>query len=142
MVTKLAQRDHTTAVIAALTAAGITTGRGIRNEQPDGSTAALSPPCAVVHPIPGGRRYGTLDDWTVHADLVYQVTCVGLTASQAEWVRDQSEVLLDGVTVSGRLIDVVRVDFGSDGVARDDDIGAPNLYFTCMPRYRLYSTPA
>jgi hypothetical protein len=96
----------------------------------------------VVHPLPGGTRHGTLDDWTKHASLLYQITCVGQTQSQAEWVRDESEVLLDGLTVIGRLIDVVRVDFGSDEAVRDDSLGAPETLFGAMPRYRLYSTPA
>lgn len=142
MPTKLAQRSHTDAVVAALEATGYPVGRGIRNTQPDGSGDPMEPPCYVVHPIPGGRRYGTLDDHTRDADLVYQVSCVGLTHAQAEHLRDESEVLLDGITVAGRLIDLVRVDFGSDEARRDDDIGAPDLYFTATPRYRLYSTPA
>lgn len=142
MPTHLAQADHTSGVIAALVTTGYPVGRGVRNTEPDGSGDALAPPCFVVHPIPGGRRYGTVDDWTVNADLVYQISCVGETQEAAEILRDESEVLLDGITVAGRLIDVVRVDFGSDGARRDDDIGAPELFFVSMPRYRIYSTAA
>lgn len=143
MPTLLSQRDHTDAVVATLTAAGISTGRGIRNEQPDGSGAALDPPCAVVHPIPGGRRYGTLDDHVKDADVVYQITCIGETQAAAEQVRDDVEAaMFSGVTISGRLVDVIFIESGSDGVRRDDDIGAPETYFTCTPRYRLKSTPA
>lgn len=142
-LTALSQRDHTDAVIATLRAAGLSVGDGIRNEQPDGSGEPLDPPCAVVHPIPGGTRTGTLDDHVRHADLVYQISCVGLTRAQAEWVRDRvEEAMLGGVSVPGRLIDVIRIDFGSDDARRDDDVGAPELFFTSMPRYRLSSTPA
>lgn len=139
MVTLLSQASHTDAVVAALEATGLPVGRGVRT---DSEGNALVPPCFVVHPIAGGDRYGTVDDWTVNADLVYQVTCVGETQEAAELVRDQSEVLLNGLAVPDRLIDVVRVDFGSDNVRRDDDIGQPKLFWSCMPRYRLYSTAA
>lgn len=142
-LTALSQRDHTDGVVAVLEAVGLSVGRGVRNSEPDGSGDALDPPCAVVHPIPGGTRHGTLDDHVKHAELVYQITCVGQTAAQAESVRDDVEAaMLGGITVSGRLIDVIRIDFGSDDTRRDDDIGAPKLFFTSTPRYRLQSTPA
>ena len=142
-LTALSQQAHTDAVVAALEGAGLVVGRGVRNTEPDGSGDPLDPPCAVVHPLIGGRRYGVLDDWTRHADLDYQVTCVGATQEACEIVRDQvEEVMLAGITVAGRLIDVVRITFGSDGTRRDDDIGAPDLYFIATPRYRLVSTPA
>lgn len=140
-VTKLSQRDHTSAVVAALEGAGLVVGRGIRNTEPDGSGDTIPPPCAIVHPLPGGDRYGTLDDWAKHADMMYQVTCVGATQSQAEWVRDQTEVLLDGIVVDGRHIDIVKVEDGADAVDRDDSIHGDTM-FTAMPRYRVSSSPA
>lgn len=139
-LTKLTQRDHTNAVIATLTGAGLVVGDAVRNTEPDGSGAVIPPPCVVVHPIPGGRRFGTLDDYVKDADLLYQLTCVGETRDQAEWVRDETEILLDGVTVAGRQIDVIRLDFGSDE-ARLDGTVHPAV-FVSMPRYRLSSTPA
>ncbi|MFW5898856.1 MAG: hypothetical protein ACOCUN_00150, partial [Jiangellaceae bacterium] len=71
---------------------------------------------------------------------VYQLTCVGQTQEQAELVRDKCELLLDGITVSGRSLDVMRIDFGSDGVERNDRTG--DAVFTCMSRYRFTSSPA
>jgi hypothetical protein len=141
MPTKLEQRDHTQAVITALEGAGLTVGRGIRNTEPDGSGDTLPPPCVVVHPLPGGRRFGTMDDWTLHADLMYQITCVGATQAQAEWLRDQTEVLLDGITVAGRHIDIVKHENGSDGAMRDETIQGEAL-FVSFPQYRVSSSPA
>lgn len=140
MPTKLVQRVHTDAIADALTDGDLSVGLGVRNTQPDGKGTLLPPPCVVVHPISGGARFGTLDDWTAHATLVYQLTCVGQTQEQAEWVRDECELLLDGLTVSGRHVELVRQDFGSDGVERGDRTG--DLVFTCMTRYRLTSSPA
>lgn len=140
MPTKLSQRTHTDAIVTALEGGGLTVGRGVRNTKPDGNGTLLAPPCVIVHPISGGARFGTLDDWTAHAQLVYQLTCVGSTQQQAEWVRDDSELLLDGVTVSGRSLDVMRLDFGSGGVERNDQTG--DTVFTCMTRYRFTSSPA
>lgn len=140
MVTALSQREHTNAVVAALEGAGLVVGRGVRTASPDGSGAELPPPCVVVHPIPGGRRFGDLDDHVKHADLVYQLTCVGETQAQAEWVRDKTEVLYTGITVADRHIDIVRDDFGSSD-ARLDGTVEPAV-FVAMPRYRIASSPA
>ena len=95
----------------------------------------------VVYPIPGGSRGGTLAGPFDDAEIVYQVTCVGQTRQQAEWVRDKVEAaLLTGITVSGRHIPLVRPEGGDDGTYRDDTV-TPPLYYT-TPRYRVHTTPA
>ncbi|WP_166345112.1 hypothetical protein [Phytoactinopolyspora limicola] len=142
--TKLVQRQHTAAVVAALKAVGLAVGHAIRNTNPDGTGPVLKPPCAIVYLIPGGERSGTMDDWNKDATLVYQVTCVGLTYEQAEWVRDQSETLLDlkgtGI-VPGRYIDRVEATFGASfgggDEHRNDSTGSP--FFQITPRYAIYS---
>lgn len=140
-VTHLSQRDHTQAVIAALEGVGLTVGRGVRNSEPNSQGATLTPPCVIVHPMPGGDRFGTLDDWTKHAELDYQVTCVGRTQAEAEFLRDETEVLLDGLTVTGRHIDVVKREGGSDA-AMYEEVPQGEALFMCAPRYRLSSSPA
>lgn len=124
------QREHTDGVIAALEAANLTVGDG---EAPSGS-----PPYAVVYPIPGGRAFGSLSEPHEDAELVYQVTCVGLTREQAEWVADKSMALLDGVTVEDRVIAFVELD--SMGGARRDTTVTPAVW-QATPRFRLKSTP-
>lgn len=135
---KVSQRDHTNAIADLLdTIPDVTVGRGIRNTEPDGTGQPLTPPCIVVHPLPGGGRYGDLDDVGKHATLLYQLSCYGLTQQQAEWVADQTQLLLDGLDVPGRSIQVVRADFGSSEAVRDDTVGAP--WFQATPRYRIVS---
>lgn len=125
------QRKHTDGVIAALEAAGLTVGDG---EAPSGS-----PPYVNVHAIPGGRAFGSLEEPHEDAELVYQVTCVGTTREQAEWLADKSMVLLDGVTVDGRSIAFVELD-SLPGSRRDTSV-TPEVW-QATPRFRLKSTPS
>lgn len=123
-------RVHTDAVLAALEAQGLTVG--------DADAKGLSGKFCVVYRIPGGESSGPLDAPNDDAELIYQVTCVGDTREQAEWVEDKVMNLLDGITVEGRSIS--RVDLDSyDGIRRDDALPLPRFYAT--PRFRIYSTP-
>jgi hypothetical protein len=122
---------HTAAVIAALQAAGVAVG--------DGSGKGLSPPFAVVYPIPGGGTSGTLGKRNEDAELVYQVTCVGRVRPEAEWIVDKVMALLNGFNVAGRSILLVSLD-SHGGIRRDDDVTPPLFYAT--PRFRVLSVPA
>lgn len=123
------QRRHTDGVIAALEAAGLTVGDG---------EAEGAPPYVVVHSIPGGSAFGSLEEPHEDAELVYQVTCVGTTREQAEWLADRSMVLLDGVTVADRSIAFVELDT-LPGSRRDTSV-TPEVWLS-TPRFRLKSTP-
>lgn len=123
-------RIHTDAIIAALQAAGLIVG--------DAKNPGVPPPYAVVYPIPGGSRSGSLDDPHEDAELVFQVTCIGSSREQAEWVVDKAEGILSGVTVTGRRI-FLSVD-SNPGVFRDDDVSPP--LFQATPRFRLMTTPS
>lgn len=131
-------RAHTDAVIAALVAGGLLVGDGTAPQdggrQEDGSFVQY----VVVYRIPGGSRSGNLDDPYGDAEFIYQVTCVGSSRRQAEWLADKAEVLLAGVTVTGRQISVAP--HGNPGEAREDDVTPSIFYMT--PRYRLRTTPA
>lgn len=122
-------RVHTDSVIAKLESVGLSVGDG---ESP-------APPSCAVYTIPGGRSYGSLQEPNEDADFVYQVTCVGITREQAEWVADKAiAALLGGVTVADRHIARVMVD-AFPGVFRDDDATPP--VFVSTPRFRLITTP-
>lgn len=124
-------RTHTDGVIARLEALGLTVGDAVA---PD-----ASPPYVVVYPIAGGGTSGTLAAPDDDAELIFQVTCVGVSREQAEWLADKALSLLTSVTVTGRSVPRVSLDsFG--GVVRDDT-ATPTLW-TAFPRFRLYSTPA
>lgn len=122
-------REHTDAVITTLEAAGLTVG--------DGDASGLTAPYAVVYTI-DPNYYGTLDNPYENADIVYQVTCVGKTREQAEWVQDKAMVLLDGFEVDGRHIAHVRPD-GGPGVRPDRDVTPPVFFST--PRFTVKTTP-
>lgn len=124
-------RKFTEDLISALTSiGGLKVGRG---QKPDGD-----PPYAVVYGIPGGRTAGTLDDPHEDAEMVYQVTCVGTTSEQAEWVTDRALGLAKGFPATGLIVSDVEVFL--PGIQRDDDVTPPLFYAT--PRFTFRVTPA
>lgn len=127
----LSQRAHTDAVIATLETFDLPVGDA---EKPAGDHDRY----CVVYPVPGGDLGGTLEEPDDDAELVYQVTCVGTTREQAEWVADKAIGLLDGVTVADRYTARVYLDSFS-GIRRDDSITPPK--FIATPRFRLMTTP-
>jgi hypothetical protein len=131
-------RRHTDAVIDKLEAAGLRVGNAegkdaSGNDLSDNMTTGY----AVVFRI-SGRMSGTLGALHDDADLVFQVTCVGKTAEQADWVVDKAMTLLSGVTITGRYI-IPFID--EAGSVRRDDSG-PDTLFYATPRFRLVSVPA
>ena len=124
-------RKHTDAVIAALEAAGLTVG--------DADAEGLTPPYAVVYKIDGGEYEGSFENPYEDAELIYQVTCVGVTREQAEWVADKAMVLLNGLTVADRRIALVSPE-GGPGTRPDRDV-TPHVWYS-TPRFRLKSTPS
>ena len=124
-------RDHTDAVLTALEALGLEVG--------DAVAPNADPPYVVVYPIPGGGSTGTLAAQHDDAILVYQVTCVGNSREQAEWLADKALELLQGdLSVSGRRVCNVDLDMHG-GVQRDDQVTPP--IFSSMPRFRIITTP-
>jgi hypothetical protein len=127
-----AVREHTDAVIAALEGLELAVGDAIAPDQ--------DPPYVVVYPIPGGGSTGTLGAQHDDAILVYQVTCVGSSREQAEWLADKALELLEGsLSVDGRRVCNVDLDMHG-GVQRDDQVTPP--VFWSMPRFRITTTPS
>lgn len=124
-------RTHTDAIIAALEAQGLTVG--------DAVAPQASPPYVVVYPIAGGDMYGPLGAKDDDAELIYQVTCVGSSREQAEWLADKANALLGGFTVTGRSVPLVTMDV-VPGIFRDDSTGTP--IYTAAPRFRVFTTPS
>jgi uncharacterized protein DUF3168 len=123
-------REHTDAVIAALDAAGLEVG--------DAVAPNANPPYVVVYRV-FDRRDGTLTRPDDDATITYQVTCVGTSRKQAEWLADEvGQALEAGLIVSGRKIPRIAPEAGSGTVMRDDDVTPPLFYVT--PRYRVMST--
>lgn len=141
-------RTQTAAVVAALTAAGLNVGVG---EEPAGSGWSGAPgqstfrPYAVLWPVTGGHTDGTLLHPDEDAQTLVQVTGVGSTVEQAEWVSDVARAALiapGAVDITDpddtRVVQAVTVD-ALGGVRRDDDV-TPPLWLTA-DRFRVISTP-
>lgn len=137
-------RAHTDAIKAKLAATTIPVGDAIK---PDAAGWAGMPgeslfvPYMVLYPA-FGMFDGTMAAPSDDADLEYQITCVGETREQAQWVADEAIAALveQTVTISGRgsLQRIQLVDAGN--VRRDDDVLPPVFFAT--PRVSLYTTPA
>ena len=125
-------RAHTDGVIAALEAQGLTVGDAVAPED-------VGPPYVVVYPIAGGGLSGSLADPNEDGTLIFQVTCVGASREQAEWLADKAMALLDGFSISGRSIARVSLDL-QGGIQRDDASTPPVFY--ASPRFRVMTTPA
>lgn len=124
-------RLHTNAVIEALEAEGLTVG--------DADAEGLTAPYVVVYPIPGGRFSGTLAEPKEDAELVYQVSAVGISREQSQWHADKAAELIDGLTITDRLVCRVHPD-GGPGTFREDDVDPP--LFTTPIRFRITTTPS
>lgn len=118
-------RTTTDAVITALTAGPLTVG--------DGSGERLSAPYVVVHPI-GDTLGGTLAAAWGEAQSGVQVTCVGESRKQAEWLAERVTALLLAATDTLGHVEVLT----SGPVTRDDGTGAPSL-FLAYPRFRIHT---
>lgn len=139
MPTPLVLRVHTDALIAALSAASLSVGDAVRNDQADDKGSTLPPPCVVVYSMPSNLRQPKLDDWTAHHRLAYQLTCVGSSRVQAEWVADEAEAAVNGgFAVSGRSLDAIWPQRGP--LRRDDDTG--DSLWTCPLDIAFTSSPA
>ena len=121
------------AIITRLTSE---TGKNIgRVEAP----SDLTTPYAVVYPIDEFGDGTSLGD--AHETVVYefQVSSVGDTAEQAEWMQNQVRSALLGWTpsVSGRSLNPVEK-AGSQGTVRSDNVQPP--VFTAIDTFTVFTS--
>lgn len=150
-MTQLASlRAHTSAVVDLLAAELKTFDAGIPDlpggqgwgwqGEPGGSKFK---PYRIVYPLVGGEFDGPLGCPSDDASLIFQVTCVGATREQCEWVVDNTnEVLVEqaaSLVIPGRFVIRVWADMAGGGARRDDEVQPP--VFIATPRYRVDSTP-
>jgi hypothetical protein len=136
-------RPVTAAIIAALRAEGLAVGNA---EQPPGSGWQNTPGTSthvayvVVYPLAGGSLDGSLADGQEDAEALYQLTCVGASAEQAEWVADAARASLLGasLTVPGRSVPLIIIDT-LGGSVRDDNTQPPVWWIA--DRYSVRTTP-
>lgn len=96
----------------------------------------------VVYPIFTSPGEGSMLYPESDTDAEYQVSTVGATRQQCEFVADLSRIIILGtpVAVSGRGVMRVLAVPGSAGALREDT-GQPQLWVS-RERYRLRTTPA
>ena len=116
-------------VYDALVTQVATTGKNVgQGQAPDDVTH----PYAVVYPIgedvdPDVR--GVLSDPQQSTVIEFQVTCVGESLRQANWMANESRLVLSGwtPTVAGMTFGPVQLDAGLPA-ERDDDVQPPLFY--------------
>ena len=132
-----ALRTHVDAVITRLEAeTGKQAGRA---EAPSDETL----PYMVVYPLPSAERDGDLKDYDSLQTWVFQITSLGGTAEQAEWMADQARTALvgtDTLTVTGRSIQ--RVESDTIGGTPVRDPAGQTQVFTLPESFRVLSYPS
>lgn len=98
-------------------------------------------PYAVLYPDPGWPE-GTLGDRWRWLLLGFQVTGVGATRRQAQWVADWARgvLLTQQPVVPGRVVHPLWQQEGSPPIDRDDDVSPPLFYAPVL--YQMRSVPA
>ena len=96
---------------------------------------------AVVYPLPDLESDGPANDIDSDVQHVYQVTAVGTTREQAEWVADEvrETILIGAITIAGRSV-MQRRALSGGSIERDDDLSTPLFYKT--PLFQIWTTPA
>lgn len=135
-------RTHNDAVIGTLEAAGLTVGDGEDPTSPFGWAGvpgqSVFAPYVIVYPL-SGELDGSLGCPDTDGDLSWQVTCVGSTREQCDWLLDTTVTALVGtgtLTVAGRSIPRVRLE--TPGGTRRDDSTDPAL-FIATPRFAAWT---
>ena len=136
MTTSPVLREHTAAVVAALVAAGLSAEAGRKPaDLPTGGRYV------VVWPGPSDFD-GPVADPSADVAWGFQLTGVGTSVEQAEWVADdaQTAVLPAGaVAVPNRAISGLRATH-REPARRDDDVSPPAWYVA--QTYQAFSSPA
>lgn len=116
------------AVLVALRAAWARVGDGVA---PD----VLTLPYAVLYRAGGGALSGPLSDSHADGTPLLQLTCVGATAEQADWLADKLRpILLAKPTLTGQRVMQTFLET-SQPVRRDDSTNPPLFYAADVARY-------
>lgn len=110
---------------------------------PKSSDGAVVAPCAVVYGREGGSLTGSLGSLDTDGEIVFQVTSVGKTASEARTVADKTTAALGDseIPVPGRWIAWCRKrNSPGSRVDRDDEVTPPLFYV--ITQYRMLTLAA
>lgn len=137
-------RPLTDAVIAALTAEGLTVGDG---EKPATAAGWAGAPgmsvfreYVVVHPIGAAEIDGSNDDPDDDVWPIYQLSSFGAHRAQCEAIADKARVaLLDAdLVIPGRAVARMRIEFLGGSIRFDSP--QPPIYMNA-DRFTAYTTP-
>ena len=98
-------------------------------------------PYLIVYPTGGGGVDGPLGDTRSDVQYVYQVTCIGSTREQADFMRDKVRAVMfneSNFSITGRRVLRTILDVPI-ATSRDDDVQPP-LFFSA-DRFRLETSP-
>ena len=128
--------DPRTIYDALLTRLASETGKNIGDTQ---APTVVTLPYAVVYPLgddPAER--GVLGDPTQSTVVEFQVTSIGDTRDQAQWMANEVAVALSGwtPTVAGFSFGPISREDGADPVRRDDSVSPPLFY--AADRYSMF----
>lgn len=86
------------------------------------------------------RWSGSLRNAHEVAQIVYQLTCVGVTTEQVEWLEHAARVALaTPPAVTGWVLSHFRTPDQPGGIRIDQDVNPPLAYST--PQWRLWAQP-
>jgi hypothetical protein len=133
---------HTAAVLACLTAAlgALSPAVPVQVGRKKDDQIDVHSKHAVIWPLSPDFD-GPVGDYAADLTYAFQVTSVGETVDQAEWVADRvrAALIAGPITIAGRAVEPVRPT-GGPPVQRDDDISPPMYYRA--ETYELCTSPA
>lgn len=132
-MTVATSRAETEALLAALRAAWPRVGDAVA---PDDATL----PYAVLYPAGAGPLSGPVSDPFADSSPLFQITCVGRTREQTQWLADKLRpVALGPLSITGRK--VMQPYLETSQPVRRDDSSSPPLFYAA-DQVRLPTTPA
>lgn len=121
---------------AIVTQLASSTGKNIGEAQ---APASVVLPYAVIYPLSDEAKDGSLSNPVEIAVWAWQVTCVGSTMDQAQWMQHKVRQALLGWTPTVAGLGTTPVDLlDGAGVTRDDSIQPPLFYST--DRFHAYTS--
>ena len=98
-------------------------------------------PYVILHTLTDNAD-GTLRNPYEIARILFQLSCVGASRRQAQWLadRERNVLLTSTLTVTGRRVMLVSYEAGL-GTIREDVVGQPPIFQTA-DRYRLWTEPS
>lgn len=132
-MTVATNRPLSQAVLTALQSAWARVGDGV-------APADTTTPYAVLYRAGSGALDGPMSNQHADGSPLLQLTCVGSTAEQAEWLADKLRpTLLARPTVTGQR--VMQVSLETSQPVRRDDSSAPAVFYA-VDQARFFTTPA